>query len=271
MASKKKVKLPVKKFWTRFIQKGKLLLRKGKRFISILAIPLNFLKDKYRRWPRILQIASLYLLVVILSGAVYLWRSAQLRTINPYLEDKFNFKELEDEDIPGNKEETLKQEEPAEAAEEEHEAAPPPPSEKTAEASRIWPVKSRELEFGYSEIFEKEPYMAIISHHGFNDAIGIKALPGKEVHSIAAGTVKEILDPYLPYGKMLVIEHEDNLKAYYGALDQIYVGIGQKVARGEVIATVGQNPEGDSYLYLQLKRHEGEEDWVVVNPGEILP
>lgn len=271
MASKKNEKLSAKKIWTRFMEKGELLLRKGKRFFSFLVRPLIYLKDKYRRWPRILQLGVIYLLVVVLSGGIYLWRSAQLRTINPYIEDKFNFEELDDEEIPGSsEEETAEQEAPPEPAAGEPEAAAPPPPEKTTEPSRVWPVESRELEFGYKEIYKQAPYMDISSHHGFHYAIGIKALTGEKVHSISGGTVKAILDPCFPYGKTVVIEHEENIKVYYGALDQIYVQEGQEVSSGHDIATVRQNPGGETYLFLRVRKYE-EDRWIFIDPKDILP
>ncbi|HPU00412.1 MAG: M23 family metallopeptidase [Firmicutes bacterium] len=260
-----------KEEWTRLVGKGKLLLRKSMRVLSLLAVPLKWAGEKYRRWPRLLQLGLIYLLVVILSGGIYLWRSAQLRTINPYIEDKFNFEELDDEEIPGSsEEETAEQEAPPEPASGEPEAAAPPPPEKTTEPSRVWPVESRELEFGYKEIYKHAPYMDISSHHGFHYAIGIKALPGEKVHSISGGTVKAILDPCLPHGKTVVIEHEENLKVYYGALDHIYVKEGQQLSSGDVVATVRQNPDGETYLFLRVRKYK-ENRWAFIDPKEILP
>lgn len=57
-----------KEEWTRLVGKGKLLLRKSMRVLSLLAVPLKWAGEKYRRWPRLLQLGLIYLLVVILSA-----------------------------------------------------------------------------------------------------------------------------------------------------------------------------------------------------------
>ncbi len=257
----------VKNFWTRFKQKGGFLLQKGKRYFSIVTLPFKLLKEKYQRWPRILQIGSLYLLVVILSGAVYLWRSAQLRTITPYIDDKFNFTELEDEELPENKDETVDQEPPGEPATEEPEADEPPPVKETEEPlpQTAWPLQGRKLLCGFGDYLEEDHpyYWGHISKW-----IEIESEPGEEVRSILNGTVEEIIERNYP-GRALKIkhEHDKDLVAYYAALDEISVVEGQTVKSGEFIATVRQGDEvNPAYLYLEMWQ-----DGKRIDPLKVLP
>lgn len=268
MGSPKKEKSSIKKFWTRLIQKMQPLAGKGKRLFLNLASPLKKLREKFLHWPRLVQAGSIYLIVLILAGGIFVWRSAQLRTINPYVE-KLRFPELENDYLLEHENDVKNQDQEKQG--EPVSASPVPlpadPGETPLSPPKRWPLQGGELVYGYKDILATESCMAISSSHIYLGGIGIKALPAEKVHSISEGTVKAILDPGFPYGKMVVIEHADNLKVYYGALDQVYVKKGDQVALDEFIATVGKNREGkETYLYLEM-----QEDGRPVNPLDILP
>ncbi len=264
MSSSGKEKLSIKKIWTKLIQKGRFLISKGKSLLSALILTLKAVKAKIKGWPRIMQICSIYLAVLILAGAIFVWRSAQLRTINPYMEN-IKFPELEEDYLW---EENAKQQD-QEKSEEPLSVEPVPADslENPAEPPKRWPLQGGELVYGYKDILAMESSMAVSSSHIYLGGIAIKALPSEEVHSISEGTVKAILDHGFPYGKMVVIEHAANLKVYYGALERVIVKKGDHVAADEIIATVGKNGEGrETYLYLEMQLNGRS-----VNPLDILP
>lgn len=268
MALHKKMKLLIVKVWTTFVQGGGIFLGKVKRVLSFLILPLKYLNNTYQRWPRIFRICSLYLLVVILSGAIFVWRSSQLRTINPYI-GKLKFTELENDYLSENNDKNMEQGKPGEPAATEPDPAEPVPEDEAAEPPLVWPVKGREIYHAYNIYFNEElTCLAQGSSYSFYQGLAIKADAGEKVYSISGGKVLRVNDIGKPYyGKEVIIKHDGNLKVYYGALDQVYVKEKQQVARGDIIATVKQNPEGeDTYIYLEIK-----ENGLLVNPLDVLP
>ena len=277
MNSQKKGKAPASKFWKGIRAKGRFLFCKGKRFFSILALPLKSFKEKYRRWPRFLQVCSLYLLVLLFAGAIFVWRSAQLRTINPYIE---NIKFSEPESDYPLKENDKKQKEGGEKEGEKDrtgEAAAAGtgsggemPEDNSAEAApkAVWPVSSRELIYSFNDYFKE--ILGYGQKYSACNWIRIKAKPGDEVHSILNGRVLRVKNTDKPsFAKEIIVEHEGGYKVYYGALEESKVKEGQQVVRGQEIATVRKNPEGKekSFLHLEIKDKSGD----YVDPESILP
>jgi murein DD-endopeptidase MepM/ murein hydrolase activator NlpD len=85
---------------------------------------------------------------------------------------------------------------------------------------------------------------------GRNDGIGIGAAAGTQVRAAAAGTVAAITQD-TEQVPILVIRHENNLLTVYANLDGITVARGDRVSRGQVIATVRQ---GDpSFLHFEVR------------------
>ncbi len=251
------------------MQKRRRNAGRANHYFSFLALPLNVLKVKYRRWPRVLQIVTIYLLVVVLSGAIYVWRSSQMRTINPY---KLKFTELEGDNTSKNNE-YLDQENKGEPVivepdpnEMEGKSAEPAPAVTDPRAGAIWPVQGKLLRKS------GDPCLEVLASSNSTlrricKWVEIEAEPGAEVCSISDGEILKINDTGKPYGKEMIIQHEGGFKVYYGALDQVYVTVKQRVTRGAVIATVKRNPGGEkSYLYLEIL-----EDGRPVNPLDILP
>lgn len=269
MTSSKKDKFSIKSLWIKFTQKVSLSAGSIKSRFSLLTFPLKALHKKYRRRPRALQIVSIYLLVIALSGAIYVWRSSQMRTINPY---KLKFAELEEDNTAENGETTDGQNQGKPAIVEpdpmgmEEEPVEPLPVAPKPPSGVVWPVQGRLLRKS------GEPCLEVLGSSGSTlrrtcKWIEIEAEPGAEVCSMSDGEVLKINNTGKPYGKEMIILHGGNLKVYYGALDQIHVTEKEKVARGTVIATLKENPEGEkSYLYLEIQKNGRP-----VNPLDILP
>lgn len=85
---------------------------------------------------------------------------------------------------------------------------------------------------------------------GRNDGIGIGAPAGTEVHAAAAGTVAAITQD-TDQVPIMVIRHENNLLTVYANIDNIRVARGDRVTRGQTIATVRT---GDpSFLHFEVR------------------
>jgi septal ring factor EnvC (AmiA/AmiB activator) len=85
----------------------------------------------------------------------------------------------------------------------------------------------------------------------------IRAAEGAEVRAVAAGEVV-FADWLRGFGNLLVVDHGDDFLSVYGNNQSLLKEVGQRVAPGEVVATVGNtggNPE--SGLYFEL-RHQGQ-------------
>ena len=85
---------------------------------------------------------------------------------------------------------------------------------------------------------------------GSNDGIGIGAAAGTPVRAAAAGTVAAITQNtgQVP---IMVIRHDNNLLTVYANIDGIAVARGDRVTRGQTIATVRQ---GDpSFLHFEVR------------------
>ncbi len=264
MASPKKESLSIKIFWTKIIRKLRFYMGRGGRLATTLFFPLKLLKAGFKRWPRIIQIGSIYLFAVILAGAVYLWRSAQLRTINPYA-DKIKFIELEDENLRGLQEGDPELREPGEAVAVEPAITGPEVQPVEPLPQPVWPVQGkliRKFDESYLESLAPLDYV----RRRRCKWIEIETAPDAEICSIFNGSVEKIISTGYP-GQALKIKHDNGLVAYYAALGEIRVVEGQRVHCGETIATVRQDDERSlAYLYLEIWQ-EGRR----IDPLAILP
>ncbi|KPL10341.1 hypothetical protein AMJ71_03400 [candidate division TA06 bacterium SM1_40] len=71
-----------------------------------------------------------------------------------------------------------------------------------------------------------------------NNGVDIRAPLGTPVRCVADGLVA-YADRFLGYGKLILVEHGDGVYTLYGHLDQIGVTVGEVLAKGDVVGTVG--------------------------------
>jgi murein hydrolase activator len=79
----------------------------------------------------------------------------------------------------------------------------------------------------------------------------IRAPAGTGVRAVFAGHVA-FADRYGPYGRIVILDHGDHYYTVSGNLDEIDVKIGQNVAAGDRIGTVGDDGRG-SMLYFEVR------------------
>jgi len=85
-----------------------------------------------------------------------------------------------------------------------------------------------------------------------NQALDIKTSLHTPVRAVFAGRVA-FADRYGPYGKLVILDHGDHYYTVSGNLADIDVKIGQDVAPGERVGTVGDDGKGPS-LYFEVRR-----------------
>ncbi|MBR1825066.1 MAG: M23 family metallopeptidase [Alphaproteobacteria bacterium] len=100
-----------------------------------------------------------------------------------------------------------------------------------------------------------------------NDGINIKASLGTTVKAADGGTVAYAGNELKGFGNLILIKHNDGWITAYAHNDKLLVKKGQKVARGEKIATVGQTGSVTT-PQLHFEVRTGKK---AVNPRAYLP
>lgn len=120
----------------------------------------------------------------------------------------------------------------------------------------IWPVRGRVI-----KTYGK-------GGHGIsNTGINISAPTGKEVLAAENGTVIYADDGLESYGNLVLLRHRRGYVTAYGHTGQLLVKRGEKVAKGQIIATVGQTGNVDKpQLHFEVRRNAR-----AVNPQSLLP
>lgn len=84
----------------------------------------------------------------------------------------------------------------------------------------------------------------------------IAARPGDEVRAVARGRVA-YADWLRGYGLLMIVEHGEGYMSLYGHNESLLREVGEWVSPGDVLATVGQGPNGRDGLYFEWRR-DGE-------------
>lgn len=129
-----------------------------------------------------------------------------------------------------------------------------PPKNRTAKF--MWPVKGTIISgFG------------VIGKGRKNDGINIKAARGTAVKAADKGTVAYAGNELKGFGNLILIKHPDGWITAYAHNDKLLVRKGQKVIKGEKIATVGSTG-GVNSPQLHFEVRAGKK---AVNPRKYLP
>ena len=130
----------------------------------------------------------------------------------------------------------------------------------TADIGKLdWPVDGTILyPFGRARL----PSGGVILRNG----IGISSPPGTPVKTVESGTV-EYIQRLGTYGLTLVIQHGNGYRSLYMHLGETRVAVGAAVARGQVIATVGEATSNEgSHLYFEIRG----ENSIALDPADWL-
>jgi murein DD-endopeptidase MepM/ murein hydrolase activator NlpD len=119
----------------------------------------------------------------------------------------------------------------------------------------VWPVRGKVIRrFGKHD---NKRYLGI----------GVKAEQGAPVAASESGKVIFASENFRSYGKTIIIEHNENYVTVYSHNRQNFVRKGQKVEKGQKIASVGSTGRADEpHLYFEIRYREKPR-----NPLFILP
>lgn len=95
--------------------------------------------------------------------------------------------------------------------------------------------------------------------------VEIEAASGAVIHAVGAGEVV-FAGSVSGFGRVLILQHGSGLFSVYGKAESYSVKQGQKVAAGEAVGALPQNPGGKSVLYLEL-RAAG----TAIDPASVIP
>lgn len=89
-----------------------------------------------------------------------------------------------------------------------------------------------------------------------NDGINIAAAEGTPIHAAADGVVTYAGNELKGYGNLILIKHGDSYVTAYAHADSIGVARGQRVAKGDVIGTVGETGDvRQPQLHFEIRRN----------------
>jgi LysM repeat protein len=89
----------------------------------------------------------------------------------------------------------------------------------------------------------------------YNDGINIQAAKGTPIKAAAAGVVRYAGNELRGYGNLILIEHADGYITAYAHADKLNVRRGDKIKRGQPIATVGQTGNVSSpQLHFEIRK-----------------
>lgn len=100
----------------------------------------------------------------------------------------------------------------------------------------------------------------------FRSGVDFAAPAGSPVRSVAPGIVR-FAGWFRGYGRIVIVDHGDGFHSISGHLDEIRVDVGDPVAEGGILGTVGETGSlGGASLYFELRR-DGEpvdpEPWLL--------
>ncbi|MCB0821181.1 MAG: M23 family metallopeptidase [Bacteroidales bacterium] len=96
----------------------------------------------------------------------------------------------------------------------------------------------------------------------FHPGIDFSAPTGTEIYATGDGVIKDIVQSRRGYGNRLIIDHGYGYETMYAHIHEFKVKKGQKVTRGQLIATVGNTGKSTApHLHYEIRK-----DGVRVNP-----
>jgi septal ring factor EnvC (AmiA/AmiB activator) len=130
----------------------------------------------------------------------------------------------------------------------------PPTDIRTVQGALAWPIEGKVIErFGR----QRNPKFATYTT---NNGLKIEAAPGTQVRAVFQGTVL-FSQWFKGYGNLIILDHGNRVFSLYGNLKQSSVAVGDRIARGQTIAGVGESEEAATgYLYFEVRHDNRPED-----------
>ena len=117
----------------------------------------------------------------------------------------------------------------------------------------------------YREIFD----FLVVTQHGIDiDIVAPKSTP---IHAVLDGIVEVVSNGgkgFRGYGRVIIINHSDQLWTLYSHCSTMNVKVGQRVKRGDVIAAVGRTGRATTnHLHFEVRNAKG----TALDPMKYLP
>jgi murein DD-endopeptidase MepM/ murein hydrolase activator NlpD len=121
--------------------------------------------------------------------------------------------------------------------------ATPPAASSDDELHFLWPVEGRIV-----SPFGDNP------NGGRNDGINISVPRGTPIRAADAGEVSYVGNELKGYGNLILIRHDNGFVTAYAHTDGVHVKRGERVERGQVIASVGDTGDvSQPQLHFELR------------------
>jgi len=130
---------------------------------------------------------------------------------------------------------------------------PLPPITSQPPPAWAWPTNGRVL----SE-FDRQP--------GSGTGLVFGGRAGQAVRAAAAGRVVYSGGGLIGYGRLIIIKHNDTYLSAYGYNASLLAKEGDKISKGQRIATMGKGPGQEPRLHFEIRRNGKP-----VNPRQYLP
>lgn len=101
---------------------------------------------------------------------------------------------------------------------------------------------------------------------GTGTGILIDGKAGQPVRAAASGVVVYAGSGLIGYGQLIILKHNDTYLSAYGYNASLLVQEGEKINKGQRIATMGEGPERKARLHFEIRRNGKP-----VNPRQFLP
>ena len=121
---------------------------------------------------------------------------------------------------------------------------------KTTDFGRLdWPVDGAIL-YNFGRVIS--PNNTTLRWNG----IGIAAPVGTAVRAVSSGTVARVDEGFSTYGPTVFLQHGGGDYSVYASLATIAVATGDRVAKGQVLGTVGRtDPDLEAHLHFEIRRN----------------
>jgi lipoprotein NlpD len=101
---------------------------------------------------------------------------------------------------------------------------------------------------------------------GSGTGLVIGGKSGQPVRAAAAGRVVYSGGGLIGYGQLIIVKHNDTYLSAYGYNASLLVKEGEKINKGQRIATMGEGPGQEPRLHFEIRRNGKP-----VNPRQFLP
>lgn len=134
----------------------------------------------------------------------------------------------------------------------------------------IQPINNKDLKrlssyYGY----RMDPFYKVMKFH---EGVDFSAPVGTEIYATGDGTIEKISKSKRAYGHSVMIDHGFGYKTFYAHCDEIRVKKGQKVTRGQVIATVGNTGKSTApHLHYEVRKNNKAIDPINFFFNDITP